>query len=89
MYTDLPKQQYLYPVFYNKCNQKGKKEKEWNQVARHTWGTRPIPAHREEAALPKRQTLFVILDSIISVVRRAIFHISCSVGGPLGNILLG
>jgi hypothetical protein len=30
----------------------------------------------------------VMLDSIMSVVRRAIFHISSSVGGPLGRILL-
>ena len=42
-----------------------------------------MSAQRKEAALPKRQTLFVMLDSIISVVRRAIFNISCSVGGPL------
>jgi hypothetical protein len=30
-----------------------------------------------------------MLDSIILVVRQAIFHISCSVGGPLGGIFIG
>jgi hypothetical protein len=43
---------------------------------------------RVEAALPKRHTFEVMLDSIISIVRRAIFHISCSVGGPLGGIFV-
>jgi hypothetical protein len=56
------------------------------QWERLTLGTRPISAQRKEAALPKRQTFDVMLDSIISVVRRAIFNISCSVGGPLGGI---
>ena len=60
-------------------------ECEWQ---RHTLGTRSKPAQREQAALPKRQTFDVMLDSIIPVVRRAIFRISCSVGGPLGGILL-
>jgi hypothetical protein len=59
-------------------------ECEWK---RRTLGTRPMSAQREEAALPKRQTFDVMLDSIILVVRRAIFHISCSVRGPLGGIL--
>ena len=60
-------------------------ECEWQ---RRTLGTRSISAQREQAALPKRQTFGVILDSIISVVRRAIFRISCFVGGPLGGILV-
>jgi hypothetical protein len=56
------------------------------QWERRTLGTRSMSAQREEAALPKRQTFEVMLDSIILVVRRAIFFISCSVGGPLGGI---
>jgi hypothetical protein len=56
---------------------------EWQ---RRTLGTRPMSAQRKEPALPKRQTFDVMLDSIISIVRRAIFHISCSVGGALGGI---
>ncbi len=53
-----------------------------------TLGTRPISAQRLEAALPKRQTFDVMLDSIISTVRRAIFKISCKVGGTLGGIFV-
>jgi len=52
----------------------------------HTLGSRPMSAQREEAALPKTQTSDVMQRSMISVVRRAIFHISCSVGGPVSDI---
>jgi hypothetical protein len=47
-----------------------------------------MSAQREEAALPKRQTFGVMLDLIISIVRQAIFCISCSVGRPLDGIFV-
>jgi hypothetical protein len=40
------------------------------------------------AAPPKTQTFGVISDSIMSVVRRAIFHISSIDGAPLGGIFV-
>jgi hypothetical protein len=42
-----------------------------------------VQDQRAEAALPKRHTFKVMLDSIISVVRRAIFH-----RGPVGGIIV-
>ena len=52
-----------------------------------TLGTRPVSPQREAAALPKRQTFDVMRVWMMSVVRRAIFNISFSLGEYLGDMV--